>query len=102
MIDSLPLVLTGLGLTASIVYYASILRNQNKTRQTQLFMNFYESYRSIEFRKQFGIVMRLEYTDYEDFMEKYGMKKNPDTWATWQFIASYFNGVGILLKKRIN
>ena len=36
MIESLPLVLTGLGLTASIVYYENILNNANKTQQMQL------------------------------------------------------------------
>ena len=36
MIEYLPLVLTGLGLTASIAYYANILNNANKTRELQL------------------------------------------------------------------
>jgi hypothetical protein len=35
-IENLPLVLTGLGLTASILYYAMVLRNANKTRELQL------------------------------------------------------------------
>ena len=77
-LEVIALVLTGLSITASIIYYANVLGNANKTqqmqletRQTQLFMNFYETYRSEEFRKQFGIIMRLEYSDYEDFMDKY-------------------------------
>ena len=36
MIETIALVLTGLGLTASIVYYANILNNANKTRELQL------------------------------------------------------------------
>jgi hypothetical protein len=35
-LDYLPLVLTGIGIIASILYYASILRNANKTRELQL------------------------------------------------------------------
>ena len=35
-LEVLALVLTGLGLTASIVYYANILLNANKTQKLQL------------------------------------------------------------------
>ncbi len=36
MIEALAFVLTGLGLTASLVYYSNILSNANKTRELQL------------------------------------------------------------------
>ena len=36
MIETIGFILTGLGLTASIVYYANILNNANKTRELQL------------------------------------------------------------------
>ena len=36
MIEYLPLVLTGIGITVSILYYTSVLRNANKTQQMQL------------------------------------------------------------------
>ena len=35
-LEFVALILTGLGLTASIVYYANILNNANKTRELQL------------------------------------------------------------------
>jgi len=34
--EFIALILTGLGLTASIVYYANVLSNANKTQQLQL------------------------------------------------------------------
>ena len=36
MIENIALVLTGLSITASIVYYSTILNNANKTRELQL------------------------------------------------------------------
>ena len=36
MIESLPYVLTGIGIIISILYYTSVLRNANKTRELQL------------------------------------------------------------------
>ena len=40
-IDVFAFVLTGLGLAASILYYANMLANANKTRKAQLFLNIY-------------------------------------------------------------
>ena len=40
MIEYLPLVLTGLGIMASIFYYSMTLRNQNKTRKSEILWNF--------------------------------------------------------------
>ena len=37
-IEYLPIVLTGIGIIVSILYYAMVLRNQNTTRQAQLLM----------------------------------------------------------------
>ena len=42
MIEYLPLVLTGIGIIVSILYYTSVLRNANKTREAQLFMQSYK------------------------------------------------------------
>ena len=52
MIESIPLVVTGIGLTASIVYYASILRNANKTQQ-----------QALETRQAAARARQVEYTD---------------------------------------
>jgi len=105
-IEYLPIVLTGLGLTASIIYYAIVLRNANKTqqlqletRQAQLFMTLYETYRSQEFRMQWTSILKQEYTDFEDFWNKYGLSNNPEAWANWQSVASFFHGIGILVKR---
>ena len=99
MIEYLPLVLTGIGIIVAIVYYTLTLRNATKTRQVQLFMNIYETYRNTEFKKQFNSCIRLGPESYDDFMARFGPRTNPDVWADWQSVASYFNGIGVLLKK---
>lgn len=105
-LEIIALVLTGLSITASIIYYAKVLSNANKTqrmqletRQAQLFMGLYETYRSPEFRKQWTNILKQEYTDFDDFWERYGLENNPEAWADWQSVASFFHGMGILVKK---
>ena len=81
MIETIALVLTGLGLIASIVYYANILNNANKTRelqleaqkqteetrQAQLFMNIYNQHLSERESRTLPLLMDMEYDDFEDF-----------------------------------
>lgn len=102
MIEYLPLVLTGLSITASILYYASVLRNQNKTRQAQLFMNLYETYRTTEFKNIYtDILFHWKWENYEDWWKKYGAENNPEAFSDWNSIAGYCDGVGVLLKKKL-
>ena len=102
MVEYLPLVLTGLGLTASILYYALVLRNQNKMMKTQMFMNLYATYSSPEFRRRYNdISFNVEYDNYNDFWEKYGPVKNPEAFAEWTSVAAFFEGMGLLVKKRL-
>ena len=64
--EFLAIILTGLGLTASISYYAMVLRNQNKTRQAQLFMQIYSVFASDDFFERGGTVMSTEFEDAND------------------------------------
>ena len=70
MIDYLPLVITGLGLTASIIYYASVLRNANKTRQTQLYMQLMNKDTSQEFQGLRFDISQININDFEDLRKK--------------------------------
>lgn len=106
MVDQLTLqtfgiFLAGISLTVAAIYYTLTLRNQNRTRQAQLLMNLYETYRSKEFRADVTEVRNQEWTDFDDFWEKYGEKNNPDAWAAWISVAAFFNGVGVLLKRKL-
>jgi hypothetical protein len=106
MIEYLPLVLTGIGIIVSMLYYTNVLRNAHKTQQLQLetrqaalFMSLYETYQSLEFVKTRRDVIELEWNDFDDFWAKYGLNTNNDAWVKWQSQASFFNGVGVLVKK---
>ena len=110
MVDysTLAIVLTGLGLTASILYYAMVLRNTNKTqqlaletRQAQLFMHIYYTWSS---RENINIRRELRtwtWTDYDDFIQKYGEANNPEAWSSFQELANFYEGIGVLIKRKL-
>ena len=105
--EFLAIILTGIGLIVSVLYYASILQNANKTqkmqletRQAQLFMPIYAKFYDKEFMKDFVKIMTWEWDDLDDFMKKYGMN-NPDAWGTIISWTDYFEGIGVLVKREL-
>jgi hypothetical protein len=105
-IEIIALVLTGLSITVSILYYSSVLRNSNKTqqmqletRQAQLFMNVYSTFTSYEFKKQWNTVMHVwQWDDETEFNSKYGYE-NPIEFTKIDVVATFFEGIGVLVKR---
>jgi len=106
--EFLAIVLTGLGLTASILYYASILRNANKTqqmqletRQAQLFMEIYRTWSSRENINTRKELRTWTWIDYDDFIKKYGEANNPEANTLFQELATWYEGIGVLIKRKL-
>ena len=107
-IEYLPLVLTGLSITASIIYYASILRNANKnqkiqqeTRNAQIFMQFIDKLHNPELLSNWIKLMRWEWKDLEDFERKYGSVDHPDLFGIRYSFWATLNDLGWLVEKEI-
>jgi hypothetical protein len=94
--QAFSIVLTGMGMIIALTYYALQIRNQNKTRQAQLFMELYATYRNPEFRKLWHRVLSREFKDYQEWQEKY---MNPDDLADHTTVQAFLEGVGVLLKR---
>ena len=106
-IEYLPIVLTGIGIIVSILYYASVLRNQNKTQQmqlqarkTQMFMQLHQSKYDQKGLENIFLLWNLEWDNLEDYLSKYGGQSgNIETAAALESWLSYFDGLGILVKE---
>ena len=110
--ELLAIILTGLGLTVSILYYTTILRNANKTRelqlqaqehatetrQAQLFMQIRGNYDMDMIRIRYEL-QNWEWDDYEDFMSKYGPDTNLESWSKLISVGQYFEDIGVLVKR---
>jgi hypothetical protein len=102
MIEYLPLVLTGVGLIISILYYTTVLRNQNKTRQTQMFMQLHQSKYDQNGLESIFRLMNLEWEDYDDYMNKYGgTTGHIDIASDLTSWVEYFDGIGLLVKENM-
>ena len=105
MVDyqTISIVLTGIGMIIALTYYALQIRNQNKTRQTQMFMQLYNTRYEEKNANRFWRVMRLEWEDFDDYVEKYSVLADPQEGVITDVSAefAYYDGLGILLKQNM-
>ena len=108
MIEYLPLVLTGIGIIISILYYASVLRNANRTqqmhletRQAQLYTQIVRELFSEEYMKKSIHLLKMEWDDYDDFERKYGSDTNEDSYAERYSVWYFMNNIGFLLHENL-
>jgi len=85
------------GVLIALTYYIMNIRHQRETRQTQLFMNLYDTYHSPDFRRKWHDLLKREWTDNEDWQRKYG--QDSEDLAAHTSMLSFFNGIGVLLKR---
>jgi len=90
-----------LALVVAFSYYVLIIRNANRTRQAQLFMQIYGVFNTEKFMNNITEIMSWKWKDYDDFMKRYGPTTNPNAWQVFGSIAGYFEGIGILVNKRL-
>lgn len=97
--EFLAIIFTGLGLTASIVYYSSILRNQNKTRQRELILQQSQGY-SLEYSEALNeVAAQLDWTTPKEWEIKYGRWTNPKANAKFIYIMRVYTLAGLLLRE---
>jgi hypothetical protein len=94
MIEFLPLVLTGLGITASILYYSLTIRNNTKTRQNAILYQRFNT--SLEYQKS---LMEVIWEQDLKTLEEWE-KADIEIRAKFQHILNHYNALGLLLKKQ--
>ena len=103
------MVLTGIGLTVSILYYTTVLRNANKTqqmqletRQVQMFMTISQTKSSPEFQKLiYRVTFIDQWKDLEDYFNRYGPENNLDAYSEHAYVWQLYDTVGFLLMKKV-
>jgi hypothetical protein len=99
--EFLAIILTGIGLIASILYYTFTLQNANKTRQTQLFMQIYQQANTEESNIAWAELVNIETLDYEEYLRKYDSTVNPAHYAKRSQLWFRYDTWGELLRLNI-
>jgi len=79
---------------AGVIYYGLQIRNQNRMRQTDLTLRLYQRLGSKEFMNYWWQAITREEEDYNEYVKKHGAVELLQ-------ISTYFEGVGILLHRKL-
>ena len=96
-----------MGILVGIIYYITIMRNQQKnqrlqleTRQTQLFMHIYATWSEKEFQKDLEQMRMIwAFDGFDDFFDKYGFESNPDEHVKYDQVNVWLEGIGALVRR---
>jgi len=100
MVDyqTLSIVLTGIGMIIALTYYGLQIRNQNRTRQAQVFMQLYNRYQD-NFLAQ-GIsseILLQKLSGYDDYQRKYDADE--DFKNAMDRFFPFYEGLGVMVKE---
>ena len=99
---TIPIVLDTIrtaGIIVAIIYYLSIMRNQTKTREAQFLMQLNQVFQDKEAIKDWYDVLFMEFSDYQDFMDKYDSSVNMDNYLQRSRIYRMLNNFGLIIKR---
>jgi hypothetical protein len=98
-LQMISITIAALGLLAGTTYYILILRNAEKTRRTQLFMNIYNQFYDKEFQKGYLKILHNEkWNSFEEWWSKYG-PSNLEHHSEWMAWGTYLAGIAMLVKQ---
>ena len=98
-VTEISAILAAAGVLVGATWYILDMRNQAKTRQTDLVMRLYATFSSNEFQDAWTKVRKRSrefdvIDDIQEFDEKVGLRE-------FNQVGLFFEGVGILLKRKI-
>ena len=102
MVDypTISIIFAGLSIGIASLYYIINIRHQHETREASLFNSVYESMLSPEiFRISWELYLDWQYTDYDDFMDKYGPDTNREDYERFHRYFTHLEGMGIYVKR---
>ena len=102
MVDyqTISIIFAGLSIGIASLYYIINIRHQQETREASLFNSVYESMLSPDiFHISWELELDWNFTDYEDFWEKYGPDTNREDYERFNRYFTHLEGMGIYVKR---
>jgi hypothetical protein len=97
LLQTVSIAIASAGVFLAAMYYIFQIRHQTRMRQTDLIMRIYATFESIEFQTAILRTTDLKFTRNREDYEKFG----PDAKAAFNSINLFFEGLGILVKRKL-
>ena len=100
-IPSISAIVAAIGVLIGASLTVLQIRGLVKTRQTDLVMKLYSTFGDKQFQDAWVETLRMKFTDYQNYLEKYGSTSEKPVYASVNIVASFFEGIGILLRRKL-
>jgi hypothetical protein len=100
-IQTVSIVIAAVSVVIGVINSIQSSREAKRQRQTELFMQVYDRYNQVEYRRIFQELRLQQWNDYEDWERKYGPPDNIDTWSRIESIGAYIEGIGVLVEEEL-
>jgi len=97
-LQTISVVIASLSVAIAALYYMVVIRNTIRTRQAQLFMNIFSSWMDPEYLRLSYKLRHMNWRDYEDFLDKYGLDK-PEERLPYSAKFYFYEGIGTLVEE---
>ena len=85
-------------LVVGIIYYLTIMRNQQKSQQIQMLQRLHDTKYDVEGLQHYYESMTLKWDTFNEYVQKYGYQNDPQVASIIESQTSYFEGLGMLVK----
>jgi hypothetical protein len=93
-LQTVSIAVASASVVSGVIYYALIIRNQTKMRQTDLIMKLYSTFDNREFQEAWTRILTTEIKDFNEYTKKYG-------WTDASYTLLFFEEVGILFMMKL-
>jgi len=100
-VTSVSAIVATAGVIIGVFFAVLQLRALVKTRRTDLVLRLYSTFGSREFQEAWVETLRMEFKDYRDYLKKYGATSEHPAYTSVNMVASFFEGMGILLRRNL-
>jgi hypothetical protein len=100
--QTISIMITAVSIAIAAVYYMSVLRNANRTRQAQLYIQIFDKLNTKEFiRTWIEVMYHQDYKDAEEWENKYGPTTNPEAATKLFSVGMLYETIGMLVSEKL-
>lgn len=102
VLSTVSLIIASVSVTLGVVYYLLNARRARKREKLDMVMRIYAAYNNSEFHSADSLLLSTEFTDYDDFVEKYGNPRGREPiHLAVRLVCNAYSLLGLLLFNKL-
>ena len=100
-VQTISVVIAAASVVFGVIAWVLQNRENKEINQARLFMQIFDRHFEKETRENIRYFDNIEYSDYDDFIDKYSEDNNPDGFIRISSLVTYYEGIGVLVKRNL-